>query len=198
MNETGRHSTVLPLPFMTGTDAPPCVMHSTASAMARLGLSRHNLAFTDLSLRGETAFLPLGERWPADSRRKLSTSNLDEYKAWIGVADPDGPGLAPDHLDAEDLASLARRYIFGDSRGLQAFRDRIEERFAPFEAMLITAGRIELRDGARLIIRGFPTILAAEELVLEQGSSLLVNVHSHISFGRVIKLEPTQAGGTTA
>lgn len=176
----------------------PLAVRATASTLARLGLSRRELAFEHLTLRGETAFLPLGERWPSTSRRRLSTASLDLFKSWIGASDPDGPGLAPDLAPSDDLFTIARRYVFGDSRGLRDFRQRIEERFAPFEAMLITAGRIELFNGARLIIRGFPTILAADELILEQGSSILVNEYSQLNFGRLIKLEASTARGARA
>ncbi len=168
--------------------------NSVESALDRLGLNRKSLLFGNLTLSGETAFLPVGETWPAECRLKLSTMDVDAYKKWIGFPDPASPGMTRDLPAEPDLELLAKEYLFGDSRGLGEFKGLIEERFAPFEAMLVTAGRIELRNGSKLIIRGFPTILVAEELILEQGSSLVVNIQSHLTIGRLVKTGGARGG----
>lgn len=158
-------------------------------ALARVVLSATQLTWSPLVVRGATHQLG-ADHCPLD-RRLLVTSDVDEYKRWIGNADervrsgicaatPQRPRWAvpPRRLARADELSAANRlevrraiaaYVWGDSSAMQAWREVITKHAAPFELDVVAASRIELRDGAVLRIDGRATMLVAEHLVLDDG-----------------------------
>lgn len=158
-------------------------------ALARVGLSATQMTWSSLVVRGATHQLG-SDHCPLD-RRLLVTSDVDEYKRWIGLDDesvrrgtcaatPQRPRWAvpprrlarADELGAADRLEMQRAvaaYVWGDSSAMQAWREVIARHAAPFELDVVAASRIELRDGAVVRIDGRATMLVAEELVLDDG-----------------------------
>jgi hypothetical protein len=171
------------------SSTPPDRESPVVRALARTGLSAANLRWSSLVVRGATHWLA-SEQCPLD-RRLLVTSDIDQYKHWIGVADGDvwrgACAATPQHprwavpprrlARVEELSAAERRevrravaaYVWGDSAAMQAWRDVIARHAAPFELDVVVASRIELRDAAVLRIDARPTLLAVEQLILDDG-----------------------------
>jgi len=147
---------------------------------------------------------------PALPWTRLTTAHLDRFKHWIGLPDryirsgratpvTPSPGewspiledltVPLEDDERRDLALAADGYLFGDSRRMRRYARAIEMRLAPFEAVVYAVESLEIRPGARLEIRGCPTVLLARELVVHGGGCVHFFTACRVLVDRMVKVE---------
>jgi hypothetical protein len=139
------------------------------------------------------------------------TSDLDRFKAWIGLPDAyirSGKAIAPpgefarlyDHRFADPAAALnddewhdlllaAGSYLFGDSAPVADYRRAIELRMAPFEIAIYAARRLILRPGRSLTILGPPAVVIANRIEIHPGATIKTETVSRILADHLVKIE---------
>jgi hypothetical protein len=134
----------------------------------------------------DTATLPVS---------RLVSSDLDQFKAWIGIPDTDirsGTCLPPRLLPGpytreledrketlapaqwENLLLATNYYLFGDSSRVVEFRAAVERHLAPFKASLYVLEYLVVQAGGSLVIAGDPTALVVNTFDLELGGHVKV------------------------
>jgi hypothetical protein len=140
---------------------------------------------------------------------RLRTTDLDVFKAWIGLPDDyirSGKALPhvseyrlnydprfedpdTDLSDAErnDIYHAAGYYLFGDSQAVARYRRAIELHMAPFEIAAYAVDKLILRSSGSLSIEGPPSVLVARNLELIEGASLITRTVARILSDKMIK-----------
>ncbi|HVI30859.1 hypothetical protein [Phenylobacterium sp.] len=168
------------------------------AALARIGAYAADFAWPDLRLMAGEQRVVAG---PEDGlgRLSLATTDIDELKAWIGVADedaragraalpPQGPESGPDHATDRDVRRALSAYVFGDSRLMQAWRPVIEQRIGRFDVDVVTVGTLSLHRRSRLILAGRPVVFMARRIVFD-GGHFVSTVDGHYAVGEIVKRE---------
>ena len=170
-------------------------------------------------LRTRSLVVPAGEpvllrglEEVAPLERLLTTEDLDQFKAWVGVADeliaagtflappaeqaPAGPcsarhldpALEPGSAEWRDLELAALQYLFGDSRTVEGYAGAVARHLAPFAAALYAAERIEIPAGATLVLAGYPSVLVVKELVIHAGGALKLLCPARVLVESLVKV----------
>jgi hypothetical protein len=143
--------------------------------------------------------------------RKLDTQDVDQFKAWIGVPDDlivEGQYLAPKKFpsgiwspslegaretltDAQwsDLESATQYYLFGNSALVSQYRQAIVRHWAPFEAAVYAASRIEILPGASVCVTGYPAALIFREVVIHHGGAIKLYTPARMLVQHLLALE---------
>lgn len=142
---------------------------------------------------------------------RLKTDDVDEFKSWIGLADdlirsgvsmppaqfPQGPysdrlaGPLEGLTDAEwkDVQLATNYYLFGQSSLVAAYKPAIVRHYAPFEAALYAAERIEIMAGGALTITGYPAILIVKDLIIHEGGKIQAYAATRMTADNLLKLD---------
>ncbi|WP_334164148.1 hypothetical protein [Phenylobacterium sp.] len=165
------------------------------AALARIGAYAADFAWPDLRLMAGERRVAAG---PDDGpgRLSLATRDLDELKAWIGVADtdagraaaPQGPENGPDRATDRDVRRALSAYVFGDSGPMRAWRPVIEQRIGRFDVDVVTVGTLTLHRRSRLILAGRPVVFMARRIVFD-GGQFVSTVDGHYAVGEIVKRE---------
>lgn len=168
------------------------------AALARIGAYAADFAWPDLRLMAGERRVAAG---PDDGlgRLSLATTDIDELKAWIGVADadvragraaapPPGPETGPDRATDRDVRRALSAYVFGDSGRMQAWRPVIEQRIGRFDVDVVTVGTLSLHRRSRLILAGRPVVFMARRIVFD-GGHFVSTVDGHYAVGEIVKRE---------
>jgi hypothetical protein len=185
---------------------PPLVGRSELdAALHRYGLSALPAAAGSLRIPAGTELVLDPAAGLPFACRTLATSDIAEFKSWIGVPDelavplgelPDDALTGPVRGRADfspaawrDLRRAAHQYLFGDSRPVASYRALLEQCFGPFEATLWLADRIVIEPGAALVVRHRPTVLLARELELHAGGRICLHSVASLTLGSLRKIE---------
>lgn len=167
------------------------------AALARIGAYAADFAWPDLRLMAGERRVAAG---PDDGlgRLSLATPDIDELKAWIGVADadvragrappPPGPETSPDRATDRDVRRALSAYVFGDSGPMQAWRPVIERRIGRFDVDVVTVGTLTLHRNSRLVLAGRPVLFMARRIVFD-GGHFVSTVDGHYAVGEIVKRE---------
>lgn len=168
-------------------------------------LDRSSLVRTNVHLGNrERLVLPADGEKLDGAWRKLNTTSLLELKQWIGFDDEairSGRQIAADvplerilRLDPADprlapmIDDALRAYLFGDSTLVANYRAVIEYHRAPFEAQMISLGRVVLERGSELAIDTLPVVLLIDELIF-RGGGLYLSSGGRVVIGKLTKEE---------
>ncbi|MEA2903304.1 MAG: hypothetical protein QOI12_691 [Alphaproteobacteria bacterium] len=152
------------------------------------------------------------------------TTDLDTFKAWIGLPDDyirSGKALPYDRnqnlnydprfedpnadlsaVERNDIYVAAGRYLFGDSEAVAAYRSAIELHMAPFEIAVYAVDKLIMRSSGSLSIQGPPSVLIVRKLNLIDGSSLKTKTITRVLSDKMVKFgqsdlaETHPSGGT--
>lgn len=142
---------------------------------------------------------------------KLETRNVDQFKNWIGIPDQlilEGQYIAPNELpeglcspalagprealtDAQwtDVQRAANYYLFGNSAVVSEYRQAITRHFAPFQAVVYAAARLEILPGATVRVNGYPAALIFRELVIHHGGAIKLHTPARMLVQHLLTLE---------
>lgn len=170
-------------------DIAPLVVPSGAAALITTDPDQPSLATGDIRFTGDVDefrdwFAVPGDRFQA-GLDPIPAEHLPE-RAWTKGSD-----FAPSDLTAaelEDLRRAATCYLFGHTPLVSAFRQAIEQYYAPFAAAFYQAGRIEVEAGASLTIRGYPAVVDIVELVVHEGGQLFITTPTRLTTSTYTKV----------
>ncbi len=139
--------------------------------------------------------------------RVISTTSIDEYKLWIGrsndLADDyawEMPSKTWDYKSLKSKEELTKKeisdiekagwiYIFNDSNKVASYSKAIEGYYGNFEASLYHIRRLVIQPGARLIVKGDPSILLIDEMEIQGDGQLETYTICHATIGSLRKIE---------
>jgi hypothetical protein len=145
--------------------------------------------------------------------RRITTPSIDIFRSWMSLGDasaadslrwplPTRPAAALADRDragltSAELADLDRAYwayVYGGVEQAAEYRPLLERFYAPFEAVVYQIARVELRPHSSLIVRGEPSILLFDDLILHPEARLALHVPCKVVLGRLEKrsLHPQQ------
>lgn len=192
---------------VVGTNQPAPVNYrypddtSFEEALSAYGLTRDQAAAPIHVRAGETIDLH-----DLAVPQVLRTSDVAQFKAWIGVPDawienntleglPEIPSepwtknaaTTVEQLTEQEWANVqmaAKAYLFGHSALVESYAPAIEMFFGPFAAEVYVIPRLVIESGAVLTVSGRPSALLIEELEIHEGGRwnlqtiLRINVQS--------------------
>lgn len=206
-------------PFDANVSSPHqnILSHDVGHSLSRVAPNRKSLRsrkkLLKISDKGQDLLVPagttviLGEGSKPSMAKTMITGKVDQFKLWIGRPDE----LADDHpweepsqdwsgkrfkdpgelhpTEISDIEKAGWIYLFNDSTKVSTYTKAIEDYHGHFEISVYDYRRVIIQPGARLIIRGNPSVFLIDELHIHGSGTFETYAICNVTVGSMHKQE---------